>query len=256
MENSRPVAVISGGSSGIGFASAKALLENGFAVALFGQRQANIEQARTELSNQFGSENVHAESVNLRDPEEVSVFFAETSSRFRRIDALVCCAGISPKLPTGRTPLAEIPLPEWADVMAVNLTGTLLCLQAVLPGMVERRHGRIVLIGSLAGRAMSKFAGAGYAASKAALASLARSIVSEYANVGITANTICPGRIVTPMIGDPLSSPNQAALAAIPTGRLGTPEDIARAVVFLTEPEAGFINGAIIDINGGQYAPA
>ncbi|MGO4741599.1 3-oxoacyl-ACP reductase FabG [Bosea sp. 2KB_26] len=256
MESTRRVAVVSGGSSGIGLATAEALLEAGWAVALFSQRRAHVEKAEEALAGRFDRSAVLADTLDLRDPAAILAFFGDVSSRLGCIDALVCNAGFSPKRQGGRAPLAEIPLDEWNDVLSVNLTGAMLCCQAVLPGMVARRHGRIVLIGSLAGRTQPRIAGASYAASKAALAGLARSIVSEYAQHGITANTIAPGRIVTEMTGDPSSPANQAALSRIPSARLGRPEDIARAVLFLCAPEAGFVNGAILDINGGEFTPA
>lgn len=256
MERSRPVAVVSGGSSGIGLATAQALLAEGWAVALFSQQRAHVETARQALATRFGADTIFADTLDLRDPAAVSGFFGDVSGRFGRIDALISNAGFSPKRPGGRTPLGEIALAEWNDVLSVNLTGALLCCQAVLPGMVERRHGRIILIGSLAGRTAPRIAGASYAASKAALAGLARSIVSEYSEYGITANTICPGRIVTEMTGEPSSPTNQSALSRIPAGRLGRPDDIARAVVFLAAPEAGFVNGAVLDVNGGEFTPA
>lgn len=255
MAVSRPVAVVSGGSSGIGLASVEALLEAGWAVALFSQQPPHVDRARETLQTRFGAGNVLAGTLDLRDAAAVSIFFDKVASVFGRVDALVCNAGFSPKRPEGRAPLAEIPLDEWNEVLSVNLTGALLCCQAVLPGMMARRHGRIVLIGSLAGRTLPRIAGASYAASKAALTGLARSIVAEYAGFGITANTICPGRIVTGMTGEPSSQTNRAALSRIPAGRLGRPEDIARAILFLCAPEAGFVNGAVLDINGGEFTP-
>jgi 3-oxoacyl-[acyl-carrier protein] reductase len=253
MESTRPVAVVSGGSSGIGLATAEALLEAGWAVALFSQQSANVEKAEASLAERFGRHVVLGGTVDLRDAAAIAAFFGNVASRLGPVEALVCNAGFSPKREEGRAPLGEIPLDEWNDVLSVNLTGAMLCCQAVIPGMVARRHGRIVLIGSLAGRTMPRIAGASYAASKAALVGLARSIVSEYAQHGITANTIAPGRIVTEMTGDPSAPANRAALSRIPSARLGRPEDIARAVLFLCAPEAGFVNGAILDINGGEF---
>ncbi|CAH1650899.1 3-oxoacyl-ACP reductase FabG [Chelatococcus asaccharovorans] len=256
MEHAHSVAVVSGGSSGIGLAAAKALLAEGWAVGLFSQQRTHVDSARETLAAQFGDDRLLAATLDLREPAAIADFFGEVSGRFGRIDALVSNAGFSPKRPGGRTPLGEIPLAEWNDVLSVNLTGALLCCQAVLPGMVERRHGRIILIGSIAGRTTPRIASASYVASKAALAGLARSIVSEYSEYGITANTICPGRILTEMTGQASSPTNQSALSRIPVRRLGQPEDIARAVVFLASPEAGFVNGAVLDINGGEFAPA
>lgn len=252
----RPVAVVSGGSSGIGLAIADHFLSLGWRAAIFSQHAPNVDRAGAELGRRFGAESVLAETVDLREAAAVATFFASVIERFGQVDALVCNAGFSPKRSTGRTPLADIPLAEWNDVLAVNLTGAMLCCQAALPGMVTRRHGRIVLIGSVAGRTMPRIASASYVASKAALAGLARAIVSEYSQHGITANTLCPGRIVTEMTGDPSSPTNQAARARIPIGRLGTPADIARAVAFLCAPDADFINGTIIDVNGGEFTPS
>ncbi|WP_439497523.1 SDR family NAD(P)-dependent oxidoreductase [Bosea sp. (in: a-proteobacteria)] len=252
----RPVAVVSGGSSGIGLAVAEHLLALGWSVAIFSQQAAHVDRAGAELSRRFGPDCVLAETVDLRDAAAVASFIGSATKRFGQVDALICNAGFSPKKPTGRTPLAEIPLGEWNDVLSVNLTGALVCCQAVLPGMVARRHGRIVLIGSIAGRTIPRIASASYVASKAALAGLARSIVSEYSAHGITANTVCPGRVMTEMTGDPSSPTNQAALSRVPIGRLGQPDDIARTVAFLCAPDADFINGAIIDVNGGEFSPS
>ncbi|KAB2848632.1 MAG: SDR family NAD(P)-dependent oxidoreductase [Hyphomicrobiaceae bacterium] len=248
-----PVAVVSGGSSGIGLAVVKRLLAEGWRVALFSQQAARIEAVERELSAKHGAERVMARTADLREPPAVQRFLKEAERAWGRIDALICNAGFSPKGPAGRTPLAEIELSEWNDVLTVNLTGAFVCCQAVLPGMAARRHGRIVFIGSLAGRTTPRIAGASYAASKSALTGLMRVIVSEHSASGVTANTICPGRIMTEMAGNPNSPENQAALARIPCGRFGQPDDVGRLVSFLIADDAGFINGATIDLNGGEF---
>jgi 3-oxoacyl-[acyl-carrier protein] reductase len=122
--------------------------------------------------------------------------------------------------------------------------------------MVDARHGRIVLVGSLAARTLPRIAGAAYVASKSGLAGLARCLVSEYSRYGVTANTVCPGRILSEMTGPAASPTNQAALDRIPVGRLGQPKDVARVVEFLVRPDSDFINGAIVDVNGGEFVPA
>jgi 3-oxoacyl-[acyl-carrier protein] reductase len=247
------VAVVSGGSSGIGLAVVARLLSEGWRVALFSQQSTRVEDAQRNLAGKHGSERVMSRTVDLREPLAVAAFLRDVEQSWQRIDALVCNAGFSPKKPSGRTPLAEVPLAEWNDVLAVNLTGALLCCQAVLPGMASRRRGRIVFIGSLAGRTMPRIAGASYCASKSGLAGLMRAIVGEHSAAGVTANTICPGRILTDMAGAPGSAANQAALARIPCGRFGQPEDVARLVSFLIADDADFINGATIDLNGGEF---
>ncbi|MBZ9761751.1 3-oxoacyl-ACP reductase FabG [Mesorhizobium sp. CA8] len=250
-----PVAVITGASSGIGLASADALLRAGYRVAFFSHQPDRVEAAARTLAGSYGRERIRSAVVDLRDPEAVRRFFGDLVAHWPAPSVLVCNAGFSPKRNGGRIPIEEIDLAEWHEVLAINLTGALVCCQCVLPAMAERRYGRIVFIGSLAGRTMPRIAGAAYTASKSALAGLARSIVSEYSGFGITANTITPGRIVTDMTGPTDSLVNKESLARIPIGRLGRPEDIARAVAFLVAPDADFLNGAVIDINGGEFTP-
>jgi 3-oxoacyl-[acyl-carrier protein] reductase len=253
MKETQSVAVVSGGSSGIGLAVVGRLLSEGWRVAFFSQHSARVAGVQGELASEHGADRVMSRTVDLREPPAVASFLRDVEEAWGRIDALVCNAGFSPKGPRGRTPLAEIELAEWNDVLAVNLTGAMVCCQAVLPGMESRRHGRIVLIGSLAGRTTPRIAGASYAASKSGLSGLMRLIVSEHAAAGVMANTICPGRILTEMAGDPGSPANHAALARIPCGRFGRPEDVARLVSFLIADDADFINGATIDLNGGEF---
>ena len=199
---------------------------------------------------------IFGRDVDLRSATAVRGFFGDISQLWRPPSALICNAGFSPKRGGARVPLAEIDLAEWNDVLSVNLTGALICCQCVLPAMAEARHGRIVLIGSVAGRTMPRIASASYVASKSALIGLARSIISEYSAFGVTANTVCPGRILTEMAGDANAPTNQTALQRIPIGRLGQPDDVARLVALLVGPEADFINGAVIDVNGGEFAPS
>jgi 3-oxoacyl-[acyl-carrier protein] reductase len=254
--NNRPVAVVTGGSSGIGLAIVRELLAGGYRVAFFSQQEARVNTVREDLSAEFGAATIFASTVDLRSIGDVRGFFADVTQRWQAPAALVCNAGFSPKRPNGRAPLAEVDLAEWNDVLAVNLTGAMLCCQAVLPAMAQQRFGRIAFIGSLAGRTMPRIAGAAYVASKSALAGLARSIVSEYSGFGITANTICPGRILTEMAGAPDTPANRSALERIPIGRLGNVADIARVVSFVLRPDSDFINGAVIDVNGGEFTPS
>ncbi|TIO04233.1 3-oxoacyl-ACP reductase FabG [Mesorhizobium sp.] len=249
------IAVITGGTSGIGLATAHRLLCRNYRVAVFSQRRENVEAARDELAKEFGTERVFARPVDLAVPAQIEDFFIELGAKWGSPQALVCNAGVSPKGRDGATPFNQIRLTEWNEVLAVNLTGAMLCCQAVGPAMMERGFGRIVLIGSVAARARPKIAGASYVASKAALSGLTRSLVSAYAAFGITVNLVAPGRILTNMAGEPNTPTNRAALAAIPAGRLGHPDDVAAVVEFLISREAGFVNGAVVDVNGGEFLP-
>jgi 3-oxoacyl-[acyl-carrier protein] reductase len=249
------VAVVTGGSSGIGLASVHNLLAAGFRVAFFGQNADHVNEAAARLSRQFDDSRILARRVDLTRPQEVAGFFSDVEHRWRIPDTLVCNAGISPKGQDGATPFAHLSLEEWNKVLSVNLTGAMLCCQAVVPAMVSQRFGRIVLIGSIAGRAVPKVAGLPYVVSKAALSGLSRSLLAACAGTGVTVNVVAPGRILTEMAGAPGSEVNLSALSRIPVGRLGAPEDIANTIGFLASIDAGFINGAVIDVNGGEFAP-
>ncbi|MCF6108936.1 3-oxoacyl-ACP reductase FabG [Mesorhizobium muleiense] len=256
IDGSEPqIAVITGGTTGIGLATARRLLSRNYLVAVFSQRQESVEAARDELAKEFGTERIFARPVDLAMPAQIEEFFVALGARWGTPHALVCNAGVSPKGTDGATPFNEIQLKEWNEVLAVNLTGAMLCCQAVGPAMMERGFGRIVMIGSVAARTRPKIAGASYVASKAALSGLTKSLVTTYAPFGITVNVVAPGRILTNMAGEPDTPTNRAALAAIPAGRLGQPDDVAAVVEFLISHEAGFVNGAVVDVNGGEFLP-
>ncbi|SDA87603.1 SDR family oxidoreductase [Sinorhizobium sp. NFACC03] len=249
------IAVVTGGTSGIGLATARRLLQRGDRVAVFGQSATHVHEAARELTATFDAGRIFARSVDLAQPEQISAFFQELNERWGKVDILVCSAGISPKGLSGAAVFQQITLDEWNAVFSVNLTGAMLCCQAVLPGMVAQGFGRIVFVGSIAGRALPKIAGTAYVTSKAALAGLTRSLVAGHAPHGITINLVAPGRIATEMAGPRNSETNRAAISRIPTGRLGEPDEVAAAIGFLVSDEAAYVNGATIDVNGGEYVP-
>lgn len=251
------VAVVAGGTSGIGLSVARHFLGIGHKVAVFGQTESAAKAARSSFEAEIISNQLLVGCCDVRNPGEVADFFRDVETLWSSTALLVYCAGISPKATDGVAKrFTSVDLDEWNDVLDVNLTGAMLCCQAAVPGMVEKGFGRIVLIGSLAGRTRPMIAGAAYAASKAGLAGLARALVSEFSADGITINVAAPGRILTPMAGTAATPVNLDAAKRIPTGRLGEAEEVARLVGFLVSDEAAFINGAIIDINGGEYTPA
>lgn len=249
------VAVVTGGTTGIGLATAKRLLNAGHRVAIFSQRRESVTTACKVLESEYPTQCVLARTVDLADVSAIRSFFEEVEREWGTPDILVCNAGISPKGPNGAVEFSGITLDEWNAVLTVNLTGTMLCCQAVGPGMMKNGFGRIILLGSVAARTRPKIAGASYVASKAALAGLTKALIEPYSPSGITINLVAPGRILTGMTGSHEAPANQEALSRIPIGRLGEPDDVAAVIEFLASENAGFINGAVIDVNGGEVAP-
>ncbi len=251
-----PIAIVTGGTSGIGLACARRFLSSGYRVALFSQQDYRVDEAKAQLTSDFDRDNVIAETVDIRDRDAVAWFIRTVIDRWGAPSALICSAGYSPKRNGAPARFDDIPLDEWNDVLSVNLTGAMVCCQMVIPAMALKGFGRVIFIGSVAARTMPRIAGASYVASKAGLAGLARTLVNEYAGRGVTVNTVAPGRILTEMTMPSDSPANQAALIRIPAGRLGQTDDVAAAVEFLASASAGFINGAILDVNGGEFLPA
>lgn len=221
-------ALVTGGSRGIGLRTAQRLQELGATVAIGDLVTPELDDIR---------------SVRLDVTDEVSVAaaVAQVSRECGPISILVLNAGIFRV-----EPFETVTLESWNAAIAVNLTGAFLCARAVVPQMREQGYGRVITIGSSAGITGGSKSMAAYAASKAGVMALAKSLASEYAPHGITSNALAPTLIETPMIAD------IGDLASrIPVGRLGTPTDVADLIAFLASEHAGYITGAVIDINGG-----
>jgi len=247
-------AIVTGGTTGIGLGIVLRLLEEGFKVGFFGSSYDRTESARMKvLEAGFAETDFIASSIDLREHQQIIDFFDAFRAKFGPIGALINNAAISPKINGKRVPLHEAALELWQDVLNVNLTSAFLCTQQVLPEMMVAKFGRIVMVGSIAARALPKFAGSAYVASKAGLGGLARSVASEYASYGVTANTIAPGNVATEMTGGMNSPQNITAAKNIPAGRIGVPNDFVGLIAFLCSQEAAFINGATIDVTGGEY---
>jgi 3-oxoacyl-[acyl-carrier protein] reductase len=188
-----------------------------------------------------------AVNLDLQSPESIKEAFGKAIERRGPIDVLVNNAGIT------RDGLAvRMKKSDWDAVLRTNLDGAFLAIQQVLPGMMRNRRGRIINISSVVGQAGS--AGqANYAASKAALIGLSKSLAQEMGSRGITVNVVAPGYIATDMTKDLPEERRQKILAGIPLGRIGTVEDVAAAVRFLASEEAGYITGQVLAVNGGLY---
>jgi len=196
-----------------------------------------------------------ADTIDVTRQNDVAGFIGRIRERWDEIAILVNNAGISPKRTDSDAPwLAQTSLEEWARVIDVNLNGPFILTRLLAPAMITRRHGRIINIGSLAGRTIPLIAGPHYAASKAGLVGLTRAAARDLAPHGVTVNCIAPGRILSEMTGPLEAAVNRAALSRIPVGRFGTAEEVADIAAFLASPSAGFITGATVDITGGEFA--
>ncbi|WP_266034709.1 SDR family NAD(P)-dependent oxidoreductase [Brucella intermedia] len=248
------IAVVTGGSSGIGLSTVRRLASEGYKVAFFGQTPQRVSAAGEMLISQFGEDAIFYRSVDINEATAIVGFFDEVRSYWGPPDTLICNAGVSPKAKDGKAAaFVETSIEEWNAVLSTNLIGAVLCCQRVLPDLIKWRFGRIVLVGSIAGRTSPRLAGSAYTASKAALSGCLRSLVSTLGGTGVTANIVAPGHILTEMTGSIDSDANRDALLRIPVGRLGCPDDVAAVITFLASENAGFINGATIDVNGGEY---
>ena len=242
---SHRVAFVTGASRGIGRAIAVDLARAGFSVVVAATKMEDNHAFLLEL-HACGGEHT-AVNLDLQSPESIKEAFGKAIERRGPIDVLVNNAGIT------RDGLAvRMKKSDWDAVLRTNLDGAFLAIQQVLPGMMRNRRGRIINISSVVGQAGS--AGqANYAASKAALIGLSKSLAQEMGSRGITVNVVAPGYIATDMTKDLPEERRQKILAGIPLGRIGTVEDVAAAVRFLASEEAGYITGQVLAVNGGLY---
>lgn len=237
------IALVTGAGRGIGRTIADRLLADGMSVII---ADLSADLARSTAA-ELGSA-AHWAEVNIASRDSVEAAVKSVLDGHGRIDVLVNNAGI-----VSSTPWEETSMEEWNQVLSVNLTGTMLMTQTVLPGMIERTHGRIINIVSLAGRNGGVSVGPAYAASKAGIIGLTRHFAGKVARVGVTVNAVAPGTTRTPMV-DAFSDEQMAAInAAIPVGRLGEPAEIAAAVSYFASTDAAFTTGAVLDVNGGMY---
>ncbi|NLF12665.1 MAG: SDR family oxidoreductase [Anaerolineaceae bacterium] len=238
------VAIVTGAARGIGRAIAVALAREGARVAALDLDLVQLDDLVGQVRTRGGE--MLALSVDVTRKEQIQEAVGQVLARWGRIDILVNNAGIYEVLP-----IEAISEEQWDRVLAVNLKGAFLCCQAVIPTMKRQGSGTIVSMASSAGKSGGTLSGAHYAVSKAGVICLTKQLARELGPHGITANAVAPGRIDTPMIHLASDEENEAFRLRTPLGRLGTPEDVAGAVVFLVSDEASFITGEIVDVNGG-----
>jgi 3-oxoacyl-[acyl-carrier protein] reductase len=233
-------ALVTGASGAIGGAIARALHQRGAAVGLSGTRVEALQALAAALG-----EPAHVLAADLDDPASLDGLFGRAEAAMGQVDILVNNAGVT------RDGLAlRMRDEDWRTVLDINLTAAFRLARASLRGMMKRRWGRIVGIASVVG-VTGNPGQANYAAAKAGMIAMSKSLAHEVATRGITVNCVAPGFIETPMT-DALNEKHRQALAArIPAGRLGVPADVAAAVVYLASEQAGYVTGQTLHVNGG-----
>lgn len=236
------IALVTGASRGIGRAIAELLVERGATVI----GTATSESGAAAISEYLG-DNGKGLALNVTDVESIEATLKTINEEFGVIDILVNNAGI-----TRDNLLMRMKDDEWNDIIDTNLTPIYRMSKAVLRGMMKKRAGRIINVGSVVGT-MGNAGQTNYAAAKAGVIGFTKSMAREVASRGVTVNTVAPGFIETDMTKALNDGQRAATLSNVPAGRLGDPREIASAVVFLASPEAAYITGETLHVNGGMY---
>ena len=234
-------ALVTGATGGLGGTIAKALQAQGATVALSGTRREVLDK----LAGEIGAR-THVLPCNLADRNEVEALVPKAEEVMGQLDILVANAGI-----TKDNLFVQLKDEDWDQVIDINLTSTFRLSRAAVKTMMRRRFGRIIGITSVVGVTGNPGQG-NYAASKAGMIGMMKSVAAEYARRGVTANCVAPGFIATPMTDKLNEKQREAILGRVPAGRLGTSEDVAAAVVYLASNEAGYVTGQTLHVNGGM----
>lgn len=234
-------ALVTGASGGIGGAIARALHGAGATVALSGTRLEPLEALASELGDRS-----HVLPCNLSDMAAVEALPKEAAAAMGSVDILVNNAGI-----TRDNLFMRMSDEEWQSVIDVNLTATMRLCRGVLRGMMKSRWGRIVNVSSVVG-AIGNPGQCNYAASKAGVVGMSKSLAYEVASRGITVNAVAPGFVTTAMTGKLTDDQKAGILVKVPAGRMGEPSEIAAAALYLASPEAAYVTGATLHVNGGM----
>ncbi|HLK55155.1 MAG TPA: SDR family NAD(P)-dependent oxidoreductase [Chthonomonadaceae bacterium] len=243
------VALVTGGSKGLGRAMAQALAEAGADVALCSRNLSEAEAAASEIAEATGR-NVRGFQADVTDRSSILQLQADCETALGKVDILINNAGINVRKPT-----AELTEEDWDSVLDISVKGSFLCSQAFLPDMIERKWGRIVMLGSI----MTHVAIAGraaYASAKTGVLGLTRALALEGAPHGVTVNCLCPGVFATPMnlplMNDPVAF--QTFLSKIPMGRWAQPEELSGVVLFLCSDASAYMTGTTLTVDGGWTA--
>jgi 3-oxoacyl-[acyl-carrier protein] reductase len=239
------VSIVTGASRGIGRAIAKALAAEGATVLLGARDAAKLDEAVSEIAAAGGRAQALALDIAKRDSVEAA--FEKALADHGRIDHLVNNAGI-----TRDTLLLRMKPEQWDEVIATNLSGVFHCTQAAMKPMLKARYGRIVSVTSVVGL-MGNPGQANYAASKAGVVGFTKAVAREVATRGITVNALAPGFIETDMTAAMSDKAKEAVTSGIPMGRIGRPEDVAGAALFLVSEAASYVTGQVLAVDGGFH---
>jgi 3-oxoacyl-[acyl-carrier protein] reductase len=239
------IALVTGASQGIGRGCALALAEAGATVALAARNESKLAEVAAEIEAAGGK--AAAFALDVASEESIKAGAKAILERFGKVEILVNNAGI-----TRDDLVLRMKRSDWDDVISTNLTGAFLLTQAMLRAMLKNRWGRIINISSVVGRT-GQAGQVNYAATKAGLIGMTRSLAREVAARGVTVNAVAPGYIETPMTAVLTAEQTAAMMATIPLGRAGTDGDIANAVLYLASEGAGYVTGTVLDVNGGMF---
>lgn len=234
-------ALVTGATGGLGGAIARTLHAQGATVMISGTRVEALEALAAELGTRF-----HVQPCNLSDKDAVEALVPAAEAAMGGLDILVNNAGV-----TKDNIFMRMKDEEWETVMGVNLTASFRLMRAAVKGMMRRRHGRIISIGSVVGTTGNPGQG-NYAASKAGLIGMSKALAAEIASRNITVNVVAPGFIESPMTEVLNEKQKEGILGSVPMGRLGTGADVAAAVLYLASEEAAYVTGQTLHVNGGM----
>lgn len=237
-------AIITGAAGGIGTATARAFVQQGADVCLIDLAQGRLDTLAAEL-REIGRR-VVTYAIDVSEEGQIKQAVTKTLNDFGQIDILVNNVGIC-----NTTPITRISVEEWDRIFAVNLRSVFLFCRELLPHMQSRRYGKIINLGSVGGKTGGLVSGAHYTASKAGVMCLTKSLALQTAQFGLNVNTVSPGVIKTRMTDDFGKEVTDSYAQKIPFKKLGTPEDVAQAILYLASDSAGYITGENIDVNGG-----
>jgi 3-oxoacyl-[acyl-carrier protein] reductase len=243
-------ALITGAASGIGLAVARRLAAKGYTLYLV-DRDEKVNALAAELSST--GIKAYAAIADVAKESELIQLSKDAIEKMGGVAALVNCAGISPKGNGGPIALEDITVEGWEHCHRINLVAPFILCRELIPHMAKEKYGRVVNISSRSGRMYVSPAGIDYHASKAALIGMSRALAGIYAEEGVTINCVAPGRVDTPLTQTTRAELLEEARALIPARRFASPDEIAASVEFLVSPDASYVTGSCIDVNGGAY---